>query len=64
MSSKTRTPNDDRAVSLNPNNPAHKAAQDNRSVQLNEPLPAPPAGSNEKGTAPRPPEKTASTTKR
>lgn len=30
-----RNPNDERAVALNPNNPAYKAAQDNRSNQLN-----------------------------
>lgn len=31
----TRTPNDDRSDSKNPNNPAEKAARDNRSRQLN-----------------------------
>lgn len=35
MTTKTPTPNDQRGDSKNPNNPAHKAAQDNRSNQLN-----------------------------
>lgn len=31
----SRTPNDDRSDSMNPNNDAYEAAQDNRSNQLN-----------------------------
>ncbi len=34
------TPNDQRSDALNPNNPAHQAAQDNRSRQLNPQDPA------------------------
>lgn len=30
-----RTSNDDRSDSMNPNNPANKASEDNRSRQLN-----------------------------
>ena len=32
---KKRTPNDNRSISKNPNNPASKAARDNRANQLN-----------------------------
>ena len=35
-----RSPNDDRADSMNPNNPAHQAATDNHSNQLNPNSPA------------------------
>ena len=35
MSDKNRTPNDQRSDAKNPNNPEHKAGQDNRSNQLN-----------------------------
>lgn len=35
MSKKNPTPNDARSNAKNPNNPAHKYAQDNRSRQLN-----------------------------
>ena len=35
MASNTPTPNDQRSNTKNPNNPAHKQAQDNRSNQLN-----------------------------
>ena len=35
MSKKSRTPNDDRSDSMNPNNPAYQASLDNRSRQLN-----------------------------
>lgn len=31
----SRTPNDDRSDSLNPNNDAYQSSQDNRSDQLN-----------------------------
>lgn len=31
----SRTPNDDRSDSLNPNSDAHSSSQDNRSDQLN-----------------------------
>jgi hypothetical protein len=31
----SRTPNDDRSDSLNPNNPAYEASQENRANQLN-----------------------------
>jgi len=34
MSKHRPSPNDQRSDALNPNNPAHKAAQDNRSRQL------------------------------
>lgn len=33
--SKHHTPNDQRSIAMNPNNPAHQAALVNRSVQLN-----------------------------
>ena len=36
----SRTPNDDRSDSLNPNNPAEQAAADNRSSQMNPNNPA------------------------
>ena len=32
---KKRSPNDNRSIVMNPNNPAHKAARDNRANQLN-----------------------------
>lgn len=32
---KTRTPNDQRSITLNPNSPENKAALDNKSRQLN-----------------------------
>lgn len=35
MSTGVRSPNDQRSDVKNPNNPEHKAAQDNRSRQLN-----------------------------
>lgn len=35
MSDKTPNPNDQRSDTKNPNNPAHKVAQDNRANQLN-----------------------------
>lgn len=40
MSKKTPSPNDQRANTLNPNNPAHRAAQNNRANQLNPNNPA------------------------
>ena len=35
MSKKSRTSNDNKSISKNPNNPAHKASRDNRSNQKN-----------------------------
>ncbi len=34
-SSKSRSPDDDRSDSMNPNNPAYQASLDNKSRQLN-----------------------------
>lgn len=42
-----RSPNDNRSDSMNPNNPAHKAAADNRSNQMNPNNPAHPLSRGE-----------------
>lgn len=42
MSKHRPSPNDQRSNALNPNNPAHKASQDDRSRQLNPNVNNPP----------------------
>jgi len=46
MAKKRPTPNDQRSIAKNPNNPAFKKVKDNRSKQLNPEESKPEKGSN------------------